>query len=291
MTLDENFGLGPAGSRRRLRQGLRRAREMAGLTQEQAARELVWHLSKVLRIEAGTSGVSVTDLHAMLRLYGADDRETVEAMTVWARTAKEKRWWSAYKSSIPRGYEHYLALESEAVAVCFFQECLVPGLLQTEAYARGVLWSVWQQYEQAANQRVALRLRRQQEAFGRARPLKVTAVLDEAVLHRMVGTRKVMKGQLEHLLDVAGRPYLDLRVLPFTVTERPFFGDNFTILEVGGFDDAVVYVEASTYGRTDVPMDRRQEIDAYRGVFRRFAEVALSADESTRMIQAIADGL
>jgi transcriptional regulator with XRE-family HTH domain len=288
MADSKELAFGPGGSRRRLRYELRRAREAAVLTQEQVADAMHWHLSKVIRIESGTSGISPNDLRALLGLYGIADGETVETMIGWAIKARERTWWAAYRGAIPRPYAYYIGLESEAVAVRYFQAGLIPGLFQTEDYARGpAAASLWAVDEEFINQRVGIRLRRQQEAFSRPDPLQISAVIDEAVVRRAVGSPKVMKQQLEHLLALTTRPTVQVHVVPFTVTARPFTGDGFAILEFATQGDDTVYVEevhAST-------MDRRDDVSTYRTIYNYMLGVALDAQESRGFIQAIVDSL
>lgn len=293
MTDSKGELLGPGASKRRLRQQLRRLREAAELTQEQAAHALEWHLSKILRIEAGTSGVAVTDLHAILRLYRADDPETIDTMTAWARRAKEPAWWSAYRTFVPRGFLYYIGLENEAVSMHYFQDAMLPGLLQCEGYARAVLAGTGFLHEDSEefDRRLSLRLRRQEELFLKPQPPQVTVVLDEAVLHRFVGSAAIMKTQLEHLLALLARPYLRVHVIPFTCTYRPFVGSTFTILEFGEPDDAVVYVESGSPRRGEDTMEHGQDIAAYREMFRAILASAASVERSQQIIKEIADRL
>lgn len=283
--------LGPGSSKRRLRHELRRAREAAGLTQEQSAHAMDWHLSKILRIEAGTSGVAVTDVRALLRLYQVVDPDMAKTMIAWARKAKQASWWSAYKKVAPHGFLYYVGLESEAVAMRHFQDSLIPGLLQCEDYARAILADhcLWRFDDDQIDQRVALRLRRQQEAFYGARQLQVTTVLDEAVLRRTVGDSRVMKEELEHLLALTERPYLRIHILPFAIIHRPVHGGGFTILEFDKPDDAVVYTESGSPRGGEDTMQRVREVDAHRRFFQMILSAAADVEESQRIIQAAAD--
>src|SRR3984885_6155469 len=167
----------PSRQRRRLRVELRRGRGAAGVTQRQAVEQLEWSLSKLIRIEAGTVGVSVTDLRAMLQLYGVTNQALVDNLTEAARGSKGQSWWSQYRESITPQFAQYLGHEGSASSIRVFHPFLIPGLLHTEEYAFELL-RVHSGTEKA-RRLTDLRMERQRKLFEQAEPPDVAFVLDE----------------------------------------------------------------------------------------------------------------
>src|SRR5580700_3556573 len=125
-------GASPLVQRRRLRAELRRARQERDLTQEQVASDMEWSLSKIIRIEGGSTGISANDLKALLRLYEITDPERTDQLTALARAARERSWWSAYRDVAPPALIQLIEYESAASAIRQFESMFVPGILQTE---------------------------------------------------------------------------------------------------------------------------------------------------------------
>jgi transcriptional regulator with XRE-family HTH domain len=132
-------GGSPLVQRRRLRTELKKARQESGLTQDQVAGETDWSLSKIIRIESGSSGISVTDLKALLQLYGVKDPEQVNSLVALARAARGRSWWSAYRGIAPHSLLQLIEYESAASIVRQFETLFIPGILQTEDYASAVI--------------------------------------------------------------------------------------------------------------------------------------------------------
>jgi transcriptional regulator with XRE-family HTH domain len=174
----------PLLSRHRLRVSLRWWREQRGLTQQQVAEALEWSKAKVVRIESGAVRVSATDVRALLTLYGASDDEADSLVTL-ARAARRRTWYQDYATALDRDYDFYLSYESLAVAIDTFHFLLIPGLLQTEEYARAVMRA---NEAEDAEQRIALRLERQVRLIREDGP-SLRCVIDEAALYRRVGGR------------------------------------------------------------------------------------------------------
>ena len=189
---------GPTVGRRRLRTVLRRAREAAGLTQEQVAAAMDWSLSKLIRIEAGTVSISTNDVKALSQHYHLDDPQQVRDLVELARLSRRRPWWAAYRDAVPASFAAFIGLEAEADGLQFFQAVGMPGLLQTERYARAIVAASPSSTSGADSDKaltVELRLRRQREVLGRAVPPRIEAVLDEAALRRQLGGRACLRGQ------------------------------------------------------------------------------------------------
>jgi transcriptional regulator with XRE-family HTH domain len=277
--------------RRRLRYALRRLRDGAGLTQEQVAAEMDWSLSKVIRIEAGSVSISINDLRAMLALYRVTDADTVGELAALARASRRRRWWSRYGSSLPPQLASYIGLEAEACGIRFFQPLAVPGLLQTEAYARAVIVGTSPERlpESTVDTRVEVRLRRQDEVLGRPEPPEILAVLDEAVLRRTVGGPAVMRAQLAHLRELGSRPHVTIHVLPLSAGATPGLNGSFLILEFpGAADSDIVYVETPP---GELWLDKPADVALYRRAFDELRALARDTEQSAALIDGAADEL
>lgn len=280
---DPSPGHSPSRGRRRLRLALRRAREAAGFTQEQVAAAMDWSLSKIIRIEAGTVSVSTNDTKALLAYYRVDEPAQVGHLVELARAARRRTWWSAYRERLPAPFFSYIGLEADAVSMRMFRPMGVPGLLQSPSYARAVTAGAAPMFlaPGAAEERIALRMRRQSEVLGRAVPPSIDVVLDEVNLHRRLGGTPVLIEQLRHLLDLGERRVITLRVLPFTAEEYMVV-DPFIILGfAGGEDDAIAYLEGTD---TQQLVEDPALVSTYTETFGRLCDISLSPAESAAMI-------
>jgi hypothetical protein len=207
----------PTVPQRALARALERHRETAGLTREDASSRLEWGSTKVFRIETARVTVSPGDIRELARIYQIDDTET-EQLVELARQAKRPGWWKGMSQALPAGFSVHLELESAAARIQTYEAQFVPGLWQTERYARAVLAarstrSTPEQVERA----IAVRMRRQQLLHRQAPPPpEIWAVIDEAVMRRAVGGREVMREQLTRLQEIAETPLATIQVLPFS---------------------------------------------------------------------------
>jgi transcriptional regulator with XRE-family HTH domain len=269
----------PSFYRRRVREALRRAREAAGLTQREAAQALDWSMSKLVRIEAGSVGVSITDLRAMLALYGIKDAERVNELVEMARASKERPWFSKYEKVLSPAFAQYLGYEDSASVIRGFQPLTIPGLLQTDEYARAIIEA--SRVDQI-DERVELRTTRQDLLERTDRP-EIYYVLDEAALHRSVGGAAVMRSQLRHLRDLASEPGISVRIIPFSAGAHTSMKGSFTILEFSDWDEDVLYLE--TAGGSVTSREDQKLIADYRENFELLTGVALEGQESVGLIE------
>src|ERR1700683_606310 len=187
----------PQVPRRRLRAELRGAREAADLTQDDVAKAMEWSLSKIIRIEAGSVGVSSNDLKALIRLYKIDDPNRVDELLALARQSRERSWWSGYKELLNLQYIQFIDYESAATFIHGFQPVLVPGLLQTEGYARVTITQLGENLTpKVIDDLVEIRMKRQ-ELLAQETPPGMSFVLDEAVVRRVVGGGEVSERGVE----------------------------------------------------------------------------------------------
>lgn len=289
----------PTAGRRRLRNALRRARDLAHLTQEQVAAGMEWSLSKVIRIETGAVSISISDLRQLLQLYRIEDPTEVTELVELARVGRRRPWWTRYKDTVPGEYLSFVGLEDESTAVRCFCPAGMPGLLQTEEFAQAVVNASWwatrdddptlssPPTRSEVEARVEVRMTRQQEVLRRPTPPEITAVLDEAVLWRQVGGSQVLRRQLLHLVGLGSQPHITIQVLPFTANVSLLLSP-FIILEFPDpADTDVVYVE----GSQEQTVFDGDEVATYRRVFERARAASLPEEGSLELIARVAGGL
>jgi transcriptional regulator with XRE-family HTH domain len=227
--------------RRRLGIELRKLREAAKLGQRDAAVALEWSLSKVIRIETGAHGISVSDLKALLAVYKVTDKDQIDFLTAAARGGRGKPWWSDYHDIVTSQFARYLGYEGMASEFWVCHPFLVPGLLHTEAYATGLL-EVYSGND-TARRLVELRMKRQERLFTQS-DVPFTFIVGEEALYRWIGGPGVMREQLEHLLEADRRDNISIRVVPFTAGSHPGLCSPFIMLRIKGGDDELLFMES-----------------------------------------------
>ncbi|MCW7941433.1 DNA-binding protein [Streptomyces hygroscopicus] len=259
-------------------------REDAGLSQEQAARALGFSPAKLSRIEAGKGRRPPTegDVRALLGLYGADDYEASVLVKLLHR-AGEPGWWQRYdKRLMPEWFDRLVGLQEAAAAIRTFEIQYVPGLLQTAAYTRAVVErGLPTASATEVQRRVDLRMRRQEMLLRPDAP-QLWAVVDESVLMRVLGSREVMREQLEHLVEMAQRPHVTVQIVPLDVTNASAPAIPVTYLRFGGLDlPDIVYLE---HIRSANFLEDRDETEEYRVALDRLADEALNPRESLDLL-------
>jgi transcriptional regulator with XRE-family HTH domain len=265
---------------------LRRLREAAGISAEKAGYSIRGSRSKISRMETGRVGLKVRDVEDLLTLYGvADERERAKVITL-ARRSREPEWWAQYNDILPDWFETYLGLESAATSIRTFEMQFVPGLLQTEGYARAVTTLGHQTASpDEIERRVGLRLGRQ-ELLSRTQPPRIWAVMDEAVLRRPIGGSQVMRAQLRRLTEAARLPHVTLQVVPFARGGHAGASGSFSILRFEERDlPDVVYIEQLT---SAVYLDQRADVEHYLEVVDQLSGEALTPTETMRFIEQVA---
>jgi transcriptional regulator with XRE-family HTH domain len=274
----------PTVRRRRLALELRRLREAARLTCEEVADHLECSASKISRVETGRVSVSPRDVRDMLDLYGVP-AEQRESLVQLARDSRQKGWWHAFSDTMQPQMATYVGLESAASEIRIYEVSLIPGLLQTEDYARAVIRAgMMNSPSEDVERRVALRMARQ-PAVTRDDPPKIWAVLDEAALRRRVGGAGLMRLQLEHLLAQAALPNVAVQVIPFAGGAHPAMGRPFIILVFPErVDTDVVYLEDLT---SALYVEDVAEVDRYNVFFNHLRATALSFDDSSALVASV----
>lgn len=281
----------PTALKRWIAYELRRLREANQRTRQEAADRLGKTLAQIGHLETGRNLPSAGDVELLLSWYGQPDR--IELFRDLLKRAKKGRdWWIGFADAVPHDFALYLGLEASAVQLQSYDGLVVPGFLQTSAYAKGVIRAgARSEPDHEIARRVELRMARQQLIERDDEPLQVWSVLDEAVLRRQVGGAEVLREQLERLVKLAERPNIDLQVLPAAAGAHAGSEGAFTLLtfppELAG-DPGVVYVETRVRG---IYYEDPAEIQLYRQALTRLQVQALTPEESPTMIQRIAEEL
>ena len=281
-------GDNPLMQRRRLGVELRKTRQAKELTQEQAAREMDWSMSKIIRIETGSSGISSRDIRALLRLYGVTDAEHVDALLALARAARERSWWSAYRDVAPRSLLRLIECESAASVIRQFETTFVPGILQTEDYAHAVIQDYFDERPGSDKLHALVELRvRREELLDSANPPPCRFVLDEAVVRRLVGGSTVMRRQLRRLIELADMSHITVELIPFSAGLHPGMKGPFEIIEFADpLDRDIVFLEGS---HGDILSDNPEDTLTYRENFERLVRASLGPRDSLARLTRIAD--
>ena len=266
---------------RELGRRLRELRYQHGLTVEDVAGRLLCSATKVSRLETGMRRPSLRDVRDLCALYDLDGRTSTELMSL-ARGAREQGWWTQY---VDVSFEPYIGLEAEAAAITCYSMCYVPGLLQTEEYARALIEAIAPGIEpEEYEQRVEVRLRRQQLLEQDNRP-RYRVLLDEAVLHRRIGGAQVMYAQLSKILDAVEKDQAAVQVVPFDLGAHAAQDCNFVLLEFDGPSlSPVVYVEGLTGSRY---IDREADVDRYRETVEKLRDSALNPHDSINLLNEL----
>ena len=252
---------GPTVRRMQLGARLRSLRQAQGISRDQAGYAIRGSESKISRMELGRVAVKQRDVTDLLKLYGVEDAGEQERLLNLAREASTPGWWQAYGDVLSTWFQNYLDLEQAAELIRTYEVQFVPGLLQTDAYARAVIMlGHGTASSEEIDRRAELRMARKQ-LLARADPPRLWAVVDEAVLHRPIGGQAVLRDQIESLIGVAERSNVRLQVMPFRSGGHAASGGAFSILRFPQQEvPDVVYIEHLTSG---LYLDRREDVDQY----------------------------
>lgn len=278
-------GAGPTVLRILLGTQLRRLREERNVTREDAGYAIRASESKISRIELGRVGFKERDIADLLTLYGVTDESERESLLSLAREANQPGWWQKFGDVLPNWFQAYVGLEAAASLLRTYEVQFIPGLLQTEDYARAViLLANGSAPKEDVDRRVALRMERQR-LLTRENAPRFWAVLDEAVLRRPIGGRDTMRDQLEHLSKMSERANVTLQVIPFGYGGHAAAGGAFSLLR---FPDLtlpdIVYIEQLT---SALYLEKREDVDTYLESMERLAVEADSPDRSRERFHEI----
>ncbi|MGW8768324.1 helix-turn-helix domain-containing protein [Streptomyces sp. NPDC055815] len=274
----------PTVRRRRLGQELRKLREAKNMTAEQVAERLLVSQSKISRLENGRRSISQRDVRDLCGVYEVEDERMVDSLMQMAKDSRQQGWWHAF-GDIP--YSVYIGLETDAESLRMYESQIIPGLLQTPAYAEAVISGAMPESTAAdIEKRVTVRTRRQERIRDEERPLRLWAVIDEGALHRIVGSRQLMVDQLEHLIEQSHLPHVTVQVIPFEMGAHPGISGQYSILEFPDTSDSsVVYIEGVT---SDLYLEKAQDVGKYSVMYEHLRAQALNVDQTREFISKMA---
>jgi transcriptional regulator with XRE-family HTH domain len=261
VTAGQQNGGGPTVRRIQLGARLRSLRVAAGITRDRAGWAIRGSESKISRMELGRVGFKERDVADLLRLYGVHDEDEHRRLLALAREANEPGWWHAYGDMVTTWFQNYLDLEQAAELIRTYEVQFVPGLLQTDAYARAVILLGHPDAKPAeVDLRARLRMARKQ-VLQSARAPRLWAVIDESILLRPVGGREVLREQVEALLTATTLRNVRLQVMPFRSGGHAAMGGAFSILRFPERElPDVVYIEHLT---SALYLEKEDDVDAY----------------------------
>ncbi|MFF9853818.1 helix-turn-helix domain-containing protein [Streptomyces litmocidini] len=274
----------PTVRRRRLGQELRKLREAKNMTAEQVAERLLVSQSKISRLENGRRSISQRDVRDLCGVYEVEDERMVDSLMQMAKDSRQQGWWHAF-GDIP--YSVYIGLETDAESLRMYESQIIPGLLQTPAYAEAVISGAMPESTPVEiEKRVTVRTRRQDRIRDEERPLRLWAVIDEGALHRIVGSRQLMVEQLEHLIEQSHLPHVTVQVIPFEMGAHPGISGQYSILEFPDTSDSsVVYIEGVT---SDLYLEKAQDVSKYSVMYEHLRAQALNVEQTREFISKMA---
>jgi transcriptional regulator with XRE-family HTH domain len=286
MSIGPPGGAAPAGGPTVLRillgAQLRRLREAVGISREDAGYHIRASGSKISRMELGRVSFKERDVTDLLEYYGVTDPGEREKLVQLTHEANAPAWWQKYQDVVPDWFAVYVGLEEAAQLIRIYEVQFVPGLLQTEEYARAVVQQGAPGLDAAeVERRVAVRMGRQ-KLLTKDNPPKMWAIVDEAALRRPMGGREVLIAQIERLMDAVSEAYVTLQVMPFRYGGHAAEGGAFTIMR---FPDAdlpdMVYMEYLTGA---LYLDKPDEVERYAAVMERLSVAGTSPDKTRELL-------
>ncbi len=278
-------GRGPVIRRILLGSQLRRLRESKGITREAAGYSIRASESKISRLELGRVSFKERDVADLLTLYGVTDEADREPLLLLLREANQPGWWQSFTDVLPGWFEPYIGLEAAATLIRIYEVQFIPGLLQTEDYARTVIaQGNGGVSTETIERRVGVRMSRQ-KILVRPDPPRLWVVVDEAAARRRIGGPKVMRAQLEHLIALTDQPNLVVQVMPLAFGGHVAEGGAFSILRFPEQDlPDVVYLEHLTGAAY---LDRQEDVDRHWEAMNRLSVDSAPRDRSAKIFARI----
>jgi transcriptional regulator with XRE-family HTH domain len=282
-------GGGPTVQRILLGSQLRKLREDRGISREQAGYEIRASASKISRIELGRVALKERDVADLLTLYQVTGEAERAPLLALADAANIRGWWHRYGDLLADWFQPYLGLEEAASIIRTYQVQFVPGLLQTPDYARAVITAGDPDAPAAEiDRRVAMRMARQ-ELLTRPSPPRLWAVIDEAALHRPIGSNDIMRDQLQALIRKVRLDHIIVQVMPFRFGAHAAEAGAFSILRFPEPDlPDVIYLEHLT---SAIYLDKRRDVDPYLQAMERLCAQAEPRHRTPAILAAIRDAL
>lgn len=271
---------------RRLISELNRLRTASGLSRAQVAEQIGSTDTTIWRYETGLTMPRPSDVGALIEAYGIAGAARDDLIQL-AKDARKRGWWHRHRETLKPGFDSYIGLESEASVVRTYQSQVIPGLLQTERYAQVIIEATGMtSVTGEIDEKVSVRMARQELITRHEGPVHLVAVLDEAVLRRQVGGPEIMAEQLRRLVELGKLPNVEIRIVPFSSGAHAAMDGPFYLLEFPGNDDPdLVYLEQAGSGL--IPEDI-EELRRYTLMFGNLMATALSADRSSAFVRTVA---
>ncbi|KUL40508.1 helix-turn-helix domain-containing protein [Actinoplanes awajinensis] len=292
-SLDDTSDVGPFVARNQVSRRLVELREKRDLTPDQVVAHTGWSSSKLTRIERSEVTIQPLELRALLSFYGVHDESEVATLAHLSQTSRSRSWYSRHK--LDKTFQQFVAYETEAAVINSSQLLFVPGLLQTEEYAREITALSMRRRpdDPEVLARVTLRMDRQQAfraRLGKRNQPHINAMIDEAVLRRPVGGRDCLRRQLDHLLGLAadGSAY-SISVTPLDLVHHSGLGGTFELLQFEGSLDDVLFIEGAA-GLDSLTADKTQT-ERFRGIVSDLRTYGLGGNEALDFLRSVRDGL
>ncbi|MGY0057084.1 helix-turn-helix domain-containing protein [Streptomyces sp. LZ34] len=282
---DARAGGAPTVLRVVLGKRLQDLREKAGLSYERAGRALDVTHATIRRMEKAEVGLRLPYVEKLLRTYGVTDPEEVEGFLSLAREANKPGWWHRFRDVLPGWFNTFVSLEGEANLIRAYEPHYVPGLLQTEGYARAVMSAGMPHALDSETERnVALRMERQ-SLLTRPDPPMLWVVMDETVLRRPIGGPEVMRDQITRLIEAAAMPNIRLQIMPFDAGPHPAMYGPFHIFRfpIPELPD-IAYTETLVSGSY---FDQRDDVSAFLEALDRMCAQAAPAQTTQAILSGI----
>jgi transcriptional regulator with XRE-family HTH domain len=275
----------PTVRRRELGALLRELRKEKDLTVDEVAKHLECSASKISRIETGQRGAMPRDVRDLCDLYGVTKQAERDRLVSLAREGKQQGWWQSY--GLP--YSSYVGFEAEATSIRTYEPSVVPGLLQTPDYVRGLHRDPMPEpssddlTDEIIEQRIEERLHRQRRLFEEnSSSLELRVVLEEAVLYRLIGGPQIMASQLRRIIKNVEQPNITVQILPYSIGAHPALNSTFSILHFLGATPDIVYSEGLA-GRLFI--GEQTDVERYNAVFDHLCKIALSPEQSVELFR------
>jgi transcriptional regulator with XRE-family HTH domain len=270
----------PTVRRRQLGMELQRLRERVGKSQEEAGRWIGVTASQVSKYETGDRKVKVGYVRSLCELYDVDAPHK-EFLVRLAQESDQRGWWADYGNTVPEWYKYFLGFETAAEQIDTYHSELIPGLLQIDEYIRGIARDV---SPDELEQTIKIRATRRERLTERS-PMRLTAILNEAVLRRDVGGQDVMLRQLRHLIDMAERPNITIQVVPFATGYHPAMAGSFSLLrftQTPAMDSVFIDIKGGV-----IYVEKPSDVERYLNDFVRLAsDFALQELQTKELLQA-----
>ncbi|OLB77464.1 MAG: transcriptional regulator [Actinobacteria bacterium 13_2_20CM_2_71_6] len=271
---------------RRLAAELRRLRAAASFTREQVSDQTAINSATLYRIETAKVRPQRRTLMALLDMYGVKDETRRAEMIALSQRSTEPGWLQSYDSELPEQYTTYISFEADARSLRSYESLFVPGLLQTEDYARAVIAGGLPMDDDEMERRVEARVRRQ-AVLDKKKPLKLWAIVDEAALRRQVGGPKVMAAQLQRLIAAARKPHVTVQVVSYATGAHPGMHGSFAVMDFpDAADPDLVYIESLA---GDLFLEREAEVRRYASIFEQLRAAAMNPADSVRLLNDLAE--